>query len=235
MNEMIKEMISLEWEMFHNVNGETRVDCQDERPMFELMRNAQFSAWNEATCKSYLEDLKAATAAGKNLCREKYIHMMKSTDPAGYDAFKKDLPEITEKQTELTNKIWDLMLAQTEKIREKYPLLALGGRPLHTSEENGWPSVESYQKSELLTFSEKTLQSLFDHIVELQQQGVDLAYKIQENSVLCLGYKTMEQAEMAMAGQIMEEFGMTAELGDCPACSVGTEVYSDQDPNMYEI
>lgn len=222
MNDTIKEMISLEWEMFHNVNGENRVGCQDEKNTFELMRNAQFSAWNDACCQSYLEDLKAATSAGRNLCREKYIHMMKTTDPAGYDVFKKDLPEISKDKQELTDKIWEHMLAQTEKIRDKYPLLALGGRPLHTSEENGWSSVESYQKSELLTYSEKTLKLILDHIIDLEAKGIDLAYKIQENSVLCLGYKTMEQAEMAMAGQFMQEMGIELSEG-CPTCHIPEE------------
>lgn len=218
MNETIKEIIAIEWEMFHSVNGDDRVSCQNEKHTFELMRNAQFSAWDEETCKSYLEDLKAAVAAGRSPVREKYIHMMKTTDPAGYEAFRKDLPEITDAQISLTNQIWEHLLAQTEKIRKKYPVLALGGRPLHTSEEQGWSSVESYQKSELLTYSEKTLKALLDHIIKLEGQGVDLAYKIQENSVLCLGYKTMEEAELAMAGQFMQELGIEVSEG-CPTCS----------------
>ena len=222
MNDTIKEIIALEWEMFYNVNGEVRVGCQNEKPTFELMRNAQFSAWNEDSCKSYLEDLKSAVSAERNLVREKYIRMMKSTDPQGYETFKKDLPKDIDTQAELANKIWDHMLVQTEKIRKKYPVLALGGRPLHTYEEQGWPSVESYQKSELLTYSEKTLKLLLDHIVALEEQCIDFAYKVQENSVLCLGYKTMEEAELAMSAQFMQEMGIEVSEG-CPSCQLPEE------------
>lgn len=229
MNETIKEIIALEWEMFHTVNGDDTVDCQNQKPTFELMRNAQFSAWSDAACKSYLEDLKAAVAAERSLVREKYIFMMKSTDPEGYEAFKGELPPVSEEKQELTNQIWEHMLAQTEKMREKYPLLALGGRPLHTSEEQGWSSVESYQKSELLTYSENTLKALLAHIIDLEGQGIDLAYQIQENSVTCLGYKTMEEAEMAMAGQFMQEMGIEITQGECASCKAQYEEFEEDE------
>ena len=57
------------------------------------------------------------------------------------------------------------MLAQTERLREKYPAVALGGRPLRASEETeGWASIETYQCGELATYSEKTLAALLEHI-----------------------------------------------------------------------
>ncbi|MCQ2552809.1 MAG: DUF4125 family protein [Clostridia bacterium] len=223
MNDTIKQIIDIEWEMFHTVNGDDRVSCQNERPTFTLMRNAQFSAWDDATTASYLEDLKEAVAAGRSLVREKYIRMMEFSDPVGYDNFKSVLPEDSEEKKQIVSDIWAIMLAQTEKIREKYPILALGGRPLHTSEEKDWPSVETYQKSELFTYSEKTLKSLLAHAKVLEAQGISLAYNIQENSVLCLGYKTMQEAEMAMAGQLMAEMGITLDTGDCPTCHIPDE------------
>jgi len=223
MRDLIRNIIDLEWEMFHNVNGETRTSCQDERPTFEMMRNAQFDTWNDEALASYLEDLKACVAAGKSLVREKYIHMMKNTDKEGYEAFKKDLPIISGEKEQLVNDIWALLLAQTEKMREKYPLLALGGRPLHASEEKDWPSVETYQKGELLTYSENTLKLLYDHMKKLEGQGISIAYKIQENSVTCLGYKTMDEAELAMAAQFMQEMGIEVGPAECQACKVPDE------------
>ena len=224
MRELIKNIVALEWEMFHNVNGEARTECQNEQATFELMRNAQFDTWNDETLASYLEDLKAAVANGKSLIREKYIHMMKNTDKDGYEAFKQELPEITEAKQKLVDDIWTLLLAQTEKFREKYPLLALGGRPLHASEEQDWPSVETYQKGELLTYSENTLKLLLDHIKKLDAEGVSIAYKIQENSVTCLGYKTMDEAEFAMANQFMQEMGIEIGPSECPSCKIDAEI-----------
>lgn len=222
MKDTVRQIIDIEWEMFHNVNRDRRENCQDQQRTFELMRNAQYDAWNEETRLSYLEDLKKAVADGRSLVREKYIHMMKNMEPENYEAFKSELKDVTDKKIALSEEIWSHLLAQTEKIREKYPVLALGGRPLHASEEKGWASVETYQKGELLTFSEKTLELLLQHIKDLEAQGKDLAYMIQENSILCLGYKTMEEAEVAMAKQFMNDLGVTVQQG-CTSCQVPDE------------
>lgn len=205
--------------MFHNVNGDNRADCQENPEMFEKMRHAQFLAWSDEVLSSYLDDVKKAQAENRSLVREKYIWMMENTDPQGFDYFKKDLPIISDEKKELVARIWDILLVQTEKIREKYPVLALGGRPLHTSEEKNWPSVETYQKGELLTFSEKTLKLLLAHIIELQENGIDYAFDVQRNSVTCLGYKTMEEAELAMAAQFVNDMGITIS-DNCPTCNM---------------
>ena len=45
--ELIDAIVELEWPMFHEVNGDTRADCQENRPVFVNMRTAQFSEWSE--------------------------------------------------------------------------------------------------------------------------------------------------------------------------------------------
>ena len=217
--ELIKEIVAKEWPMFHNVNGEERVDCQEDPATFNNMRTAQFKVWDEASLESYSKDLDDAAAAGRSLVKEKYIWMMEHTDPKGFEAFKDLLPTPSEKTDKLVAEIWAIMLAQTEELRKSYPLLALGGRPLHASEEKEWASIETYQTSELRTYSEATLEKLLAHIKAMQAKGEDFVYKIQENSVTCLGYKDMREAEIAMMGQIMGEMGITVEA-DCPTCKV---------------
>ena len=217
--ELIQKIVEKEWPMFHNVNGEDRVDCQEDPTTFYNMRTAQFKVWDEASLESYDKDLDAAQAAGRNLVREKYIWMMEHTDPKGFEAFKDMIPQPSAKAEELVAQIWKIMLAQTEELRKSYPLLALGGRPLHASEEKEWASIETYQTSELRTFSEATLEKLLAHIKAMQASGEDFVYKIQENSVTCLGYKDMREAEFAMMGQVMGEMGITVEA-DCPTCMV---------------
>ena len=54
----------------------------------------------------------------------------------------------------------------------------------------------------------------------MKEAGEDFVYKIQENSVTCLGYKDMKEAEIAMMGQLMNEMGITVEA-DCPSCMKG--------------
>ena len=215
----MEKLLKLEWEMFHSVNGDDRDDCQEDYSMFCRMRKAQYDVWSEQTVASYLADVENAAENNVNLARQKYIYMMKSTDPEGYEHFKTELPEADPEKEALVNGIWEILLGQTIKMREKYPLIALGGRPLSVSEEAEWPSLESYQKSELMTYSVPTLKSLLNDIRELEGKGVDYAFKVQENSVLCLGYPSMEEAEKAMAAQILSEFG--AQPGSCGCCGGG--------------
>ena len=221
-NEIIREIVAKEWPMFHNVNGEDRVDCQESPQTFEMMRSAQFKVWDEASLESYNKDLDAAIAADRSVVKEKYIWMMENTDKTGFEAFKHLLPEVSAEKEELIAQIWKIMLAQTEELRKTYPLLALGGRPLHASEETGWASIETYQTSELKTYSEETLKLLLAHIKDMQEKGEDFVYKIQENSVTCLGYKDMKEAEIAMMGQVMQEMGITVQA-DCPTCMMPEE------------
>ena len=70
---LIDAILEKEWPMFHNVNGEERASCQNDYPVFEIMRRAQYDAWSPEALESYLADVTAAAAEGRNLAREKYI------------------------------------------------------------------------------------------------------------------------------------------------------------------
>lgn len=214
-NEIADKIVEKEWPMFRTVNGEDHVDCQENRSMFERMRKAQFLAWSESAAESYLQDLKNAEEAGQNLVREKYIRMMKTTDPAGYEAFSSVLPTLSPSQVLLIAEIWDHMLAQTEKMREKYPAVALGGRALRSAEETDcWASIETYQTGELATYSEATLRALLAHIKALEEKGVDLAFEIQKNSIMAMGYNSIDEAEKAISFQYIQSMGG----GECKTC-----------------
>ena len=197
--ELIDAILEKEWKMFHNVNGDERTDCQDDQRTFEIMRRAQYEAWSEETVACFYNDICTAEAEGRNLSREKYIRMMKSTDPVGYEAFKGELPELSEHKQALVKELWEKYLEQTLRMRDQYPILALGGRPTYASEENGWASLETYQTCETMTYSEATLEALLAHFNALEAQGVDLAFEIQRNTVLGLGFASMDEAEAASA------------------------------------
>ena len=193
---IIDSIIELEWPMFRDVNGDTRADCQENYPMFVNMRTSQFSAWNEEALSAYREDLLAAEGEGRNLLRDKYIHMMSSTDPAGYLHFLPELPPVSEEKKTLVEEIWQLMLPQTVELRRKYPNVGKLGRPLLSADErNGYASVETYEKGELMTYSEKTLRALLAWIRGQAEAGVSVAAQIQENGILSVGYASMEEAE----------------------------------------
>lgn len=201
MTERIEAIITEEWNLFHAVNGEDRVSCQNDHATFAAMRRAQYQAWSAEALELYAADLAASIAAGRSIVREKYILMMRSTAPQLFAVFAAELPEIGEEKAALVSRIWSKLAAQTERMREHYPALALGGRPLYARDEtNGWASVETYQTSELLTYSEETLRALLSHIERLEHTGQDFALLVQENTVRGLGFPDLETAERAMAG-----------------------------------
>ena len=216
---LIDAILEKEWPMFHNVNGEERASCQNDYPVFEIMRRAQYDAWSPEALESYLADVTAAAAEGRNRAREKYIRMMESTDPRGYAAFCGELPPVSEEKRGIVAKIWEKMLAQTERMREKYPILALGGRPMLAKDEvDGWPSIETYQTCELLTYSEPTLRALLAEIERLEAEGKDFVYMVQENTVTGQGFPDMAAAEKAMAEQILKEMNIEIGGGGCCCC-----------------
>ena len=196
-SEITKRILELEWEMFRSVNGDLRVSCQENQRTFVVMRKAQLDAWSDEVVNSYLSDLETAKAAGRNLMREKYIRMMEVSDPDVYQVVRRELPKVSEQQRALVEEIWRHLRAQTERMRVKYPALARRGRPLSAEEQDDWASVEVYQKSELLTYSEATVQALMGHLLALEEQGVDLTLKILENSMLGMGFTSLEEAEQA--------------------------------------
>ena len=171
---LIDSIIELEWPMFRDVNGDTRADCQENYPMFVNMRTSQFSAWNEEALSAYREDLRSAEGEGRNLLRDKYIHMMASTDPEGYLHFLPELPPVSEEKKALVEEIWQIMLPQTidevnlSVINSNYALQA-GFNPVEDSlaiesaEDTPYPNViavkEGNENNEAIQALVKALQS----------------------------------------------------------------------------
>jgi hypothetical protein len=225
--ELISDIIAKEWAMFHSVNGDDRTDCQDDYAGFVAMRGAQYAAWDEATLESYHADVSAAADAGRNLAREKYIRMMRFADPEGYARFAGELPAPEEGQQALVEEIWAHMLKQTERFREEYPGLGVMGRPLLSdADDEIVTSVQTYETGELMTYSRQTLERYLAHLLALEAEGVDLVRRIQENSILCLGYPSLKAAEKAAYDQVFKSLGMTTGcVGD--SCSAVNEFLAD--------
>ena len=64
---LIDAILEKEWPMFHNVNGEERASCQNDYPVFEIMRRAQYDAWSPEALEAYLAGKVFAGAAGSTL------------------------------------------------------------------------------------------------------------------------------------------------------------------------
>ena len=203
MEAVINEIIALEWEMFQLVNeGGPRADCQEEYDTFYDMRFGQFSEWSESARCAYLEDLRSAKDAGRNLIEEKYIWMLIEGTPEMFLELSSRVVLPAERAKELADAICDTLMKQTALLHVSYPFVATSGRPLYSTNGNeGVVSVETYQYSELLTYSQATLEALYEHITQLAQRGISLAELILTNSVRHYGYRTLESAEAALDGR----------------------------------
>ena len=193
----IDRLIKMEWEMFHSVNeGGPKASCQEDPETFYGMRNAQFNSWDEATVDSYYRDVENAAACGRNLVMEKYIHMMKTTQPEEYRALLSRVVVPSEEARILARKITGKMIEQTKVLHEQYPYISGAGRPLRSSEDfRGFTSVETYQLGELYTYSLDTLKCLWAHFCRLEAEGKSLARIILEHTVAYYGYDSLEKAE----------------------------------------
>lgn len=193
---MIENIIKIEWKMFSSVNeGGPKASCQEDPETFYGMRYGQFSAWSDKAVECYYEDVKGAAAVGRNLVMEKYIHMMKTTTPLQYEKLLSRVVYPSAAAIELAEKITAKMVEQTAVLHKEFPYVSGSGRPLYSSSDFQWTSVETYQRGELYTYSEATLAALWAHLSTLEADGKSLARNILENSIMHYGYKSLEQAE----------------------------------------
>jgi hypothetical protein len=217
--EVIDQIVFLEWSMFQlvNENSGVRAECQDDYDTFDGMRRGQFEAWSREAAESYLKDLMVAAQAERNLISEKYIHMMKPTAPARYDALAAGIPKPAPRAEALAREISEKLLTQTAELFKKYPYVSGSGRPLRAASDfSGVVSIETYQLGELLTYSERTLLALRDHLLALEKDERSLAEEILLNSVKFYGYKTLAEAEAAAKAHAEEE---VVEISyGCEAC-----------------
>ena len=187
-DELMSEIIKLEWDMFSHVsNVGGPASCQMRPDTFKIMRKSQAATWSDELLASYLEDLKTATREGRNIMTEKYARMMESTFPEEYRKLAASLPPV-DKET-------------LQKIEEIVAINVGWKAELCTSEDStGETSFETYLRGELKTYSARTITLLHELTLRQQQDGVNGAALNLLNQVQQYGYATLEQAEGHRAG-----------------------------------
>ena len=194
---VIDEIVKREWEFFQEARNEGgRAACQNDWETFRIMRESQFETWPDMLAESYLEDLKAAEAAGWNLVAEKYARMMESTAPDKYKEIEGILPPCSEGKKAIANAVAGIQVSWMEEFAKVYPKLAGNGRLIHTGEDTMFDtSMETYLRGELLTYSERTLQIYGGYVAELAKAGGNLNAAIIDRTVKKYGYQSLEDAE----------------------------------------
>ncbi|MFC1495531.1 DUF4125 family protein [Thermodesulfobacteriota bacterium] len=197
---LIKEVLGLEWEMFTNVNSANgRASCQDDTGTFMIMRRAQAGIWSADTLTSYLNDLRAAKYDKRNLMAEKYARMMEATFPEEYEILEKQLPAVSDRSRELAREIVKYHLKWSMEASGKYPKFFSLGRPVsgNTDRSN---SIENYLKSELLTYSENTLELCLKDTIAAADNDVNLSLEILKNTANSYGYSSLDEIEEKSPG-----------------------------------
>jgi hypothetical protein len=186
--------------MFDNVNNEGgRANCQDDMEGFYKQRSAQFEAWSDKLLKSYRDDVRTAFEKGDNLLTFKYGYMMAYTHPEEFEKIKDRLPQLSDEQKTLIQKITDALVQWHNEAAKKYPNFAKRGRPeLNEQAAPGTTSVYAYAAGETATYSLATLQIYSEYIDALREANLNIAELTFQNLARQYGYETLSDAENAL-------------------------------------
>lgn len=197
----IEDVVREEWLQFQLVNNEGgRASCQDDWQQFNIMRTSQFMAWPQEVLDSYYNDLMEAKASDRNLLFEKYAFMMRETAPDRFEMVKGALPELSEKKAHLIECIVEAQVRWAEEFQEKYPNYAKRGRVIRAKDAQKWDtSIETYQRGELSSYSEQTVELYATYVTECLEKGINLAENIRDNMARMYGYESKEDAERLMS------------------------------------
>lgn len=198
--EIEQKVVDLEWEMFQQVKGiDGRAPCQDQMKTFIIMRMSQYESWDIEVVESYLKDLEEAKANGRNLVMEKYAYMMEETDPGYFAQIKHLLPEVSDEAKIIIEKIVAHFKLWVEEFAIHYPNIRKNGRPAEASSVDGTTSLINYLKSELATYSLRTLERFVVSI--MANKELNRYWLSMEKMVQFYGYKSLDEAEADLIGK----------------------------------
>ncbi len=194
---LVKEIIALEWEAFDLVKNEGgRASCQEDFKTFEIMRRSQYNNWPKRLLCSYLKDFKEAKVKGRNLITEKYGRMMESTDSKRYKELSKHFPEYPDEHYKIVEQVVEIQVQWMESLAKEYPYLAANSRKIRSITDTIYEtSYETYLRGELLTYSPQTLKLYGRFIVELINKNQNLTKLNLEQTSYLYGYASLQKAE----------------------------------------
>lgn len=175
---LLNKIIKIEEDMFVNVNsGLSKVECQSQLKTFHAMRNMSFGVLSNDTLQSYYEDLRFAVQEGRNLVMEKYARMDDLIPPLSDNA--------------LIDKIVEIENAWMENLHRRYPH-AVGMSP----------KFSNYERSELETYSDATLNYYYQDVDAAQKAGVNLVEERYKMLYKGMGFASLQEVEARAAANI---------------------------------
>lgn len=195
--QLVQDIINIEWDMFSNVhNTGGKASCQNDKDDFVIMRKSQFSIWGDDTLASYLADLVKAQQDRRNLMSEKYGFMMESTFPDEFEAIEDQLPKAAPETMQLIEDIVNQHVVWKEELDSRYPVLGSLGRAARSAGDRmGMPSLETYMRAELKTYSPATVTLVHRDTIQHRSQGQNDAMATLLAQVQQYGFSSLEEAE----------------------------------------
>ena len=170
---IVEQILEIEVEMFLRVPTGEEPSCRAHMEDMQLHRRGQFAGWSRETCASYLEDLKRAKAAGKNLMTLKYARMDNLIPPISEN------PRI--------HQIRERFLRWQKEVIERYPNIMRGARDPD--------DFSNYLGAELETYSDKTLELLSADVEFCRRAGGNMSLEVYRFLAGQSGYASLDEME----------------------------------------
>lgn len=172
---LLDKIIAIEKEMFVKVNEEQgKVECQEQLKTFYAMRYMSFAVLSGDTLQSYYEDLCFALQDQRNLVLEKYARMDNL------------IPVINE--SSLIDKIVEIETAWMKELHARYPHAIRIG-----------PEFANYERSELETYSDQTLELYYRDVLTAKRGRVNLVEERYKILYKGMGFDSLEAVEAKAA------------------------------------
>lgn len=172
-DELIVKITQLEEEMFVGVNPtrQEKAWCQNALTTFQHMRYMTHFALPEEVLKSYLQDLTLAKQSGRNLIIEKYAHM-------------DNLLQKKREQNEYINYLVNAEGKWFNEVHKEYP---------HIVDKQ--TRFFNYAIAELQTYSDKTLELYYYHVLNSSLADINLVRKRYQILYQRLGFEDLAEVE----------------------------------------
>ncbi|MGA1870912.1 MAG: DUF4125 family protein [bacterium] len=136
-----------------------------------------------------------------NLMAVKYAHMMKITFPEEYEEIKNEFPPVSPRVHELADEIMKYHSKWALEASVKYPKLFSLVRPITIADsgEGHHVSIDNYLHSELLTYSEVTLELCLKDTQKAEAGGKNLSLQLLKNTAESYGFESLDAIEKALS------------------------------------
>ncbi len=175
--QLLNEIIAIELRMFLAVLSASPSACQERPDALNLMRRGSFCVLSTETLKSYLSDLQEALEEGSNLMEMKYARMDNLIPPLS--------------TSPLIDKIVEIEGGWMKDLAGKFPL-AFKGRAEY--------SADVYLRSELETYSDRTLELYFGDVSRAAEEGRNLTEERYTFIFKQIGFDSIGAMERQQAG-----------------------------------